>query len=137
MSSPRVNKQRCQRDRRDSFGEAMSFHVAPLNPVSGTLGSFPELCLEFSLPGKFGCGIGCTGRIIGLQFGMELVAVRGPLATVRFEPSNRYPSSLKPSTFKLCTDDRKFIFQLSIADSDRQSAVMFDSRLPTTYYQHY
>lgn len=32
----RVNKQRRRRERRDSFGEAMSFHVAPLNPVSGT-----------------------------------------------------------------------------------------------------
>lgn len=36
MSSLRVNKQRRRRERRDSFGEAMSFHVAPLNPVSGT-----------------------------------------------------------------------------------------------------
>jgi len=53
----------------------MSFHVAPLNPVSGTRKFLPELCPE--LPSKFGRGIGCTGGDHRITIWSELVLTPG------------------------------------------------------------
>jgi len=90
----------------------MSFHVAPLNPVSGTRKFLPELCPE--LPSKFGRGIGCTGGDHRITIWSELVpavaivVVSASLAsahvhTVRFESSsNRCPLSLGAPAFKPC-----------------------------------
>lgn len=102
----------------------MSFHVAPLNPVSGTRKFLPELCPE--LPSKFGRGIGCTGGDHRITIWSELVPLFPlpchrsfpALRTVRFESSNRCPPSLEPPAFKLSfvpEDGRELIFQLSAA----------------------
>lgn len=57
-------------DRRDSFGEAMSFHVAPLNPFPG-LGSFSRSYVR-SCRRTLVAGLAVQAGITGLQFGRNL-----------------------------------------------------------------
>lgn len=101
MSSLRVNKQRRRRERSDSFGEAMSFHVAPLNPVSGTR-KFPRSYVRSSRRSSAAGLAVQTGSPDYNLVGTCRRSLLVPSATVRFEPNNRCPPSLKPPAFKLC-----------------------------------
>ena len=78
----------------------MSFHVAPLNPVSGTLSEVSPGVMSGVAVEVRPRGLAVQPGITGLQFGRNLSSppYSPPLPavrTVRFESSNRCPSSLK------------------------------------------